>query len=206
MDADTFAYHRSGGSQALTQPGQGWIVSCKSSWQEDSQLRCDAPPLRRGRSADSPRACSLPSLCSTQPYLRRWRTSASRFIRQRRVPAWRLEAGRAVILPGGDPRIIAIASRRFARHSSRVLPWPFAPGTSAQYATYQGPPCSTIAVNSLRIQPFYAAHGKSSEPILRSVPSALQPRRRFRCRSKVRIHTGAGADGRHPIRSCACRR
>jgi hypothetical protein len=52
-------------------------------------------------------------------------------------------------------RIKAIASRRFARHSSRVLPCPLAPGTSAQYPTYQGPSCSTIAVNSLRISLFY---------------------------------------------------
>ena len=50
-------------------------------------------------------------------------------------------------------RMSAIASRRFARHSSRDLPWPFAPGTSAQYATYHGPSCSTIAVNSLCMTP-----------------------------------------------------
>src|ERR1035437_868752 len=52
-------------------------------------------------------------------------------------------------------RIRAIASRRFARHSSRVLPCPLAPGTSAQYPTYHEPSCSTIAVNSLRISLFY---------------------------------------------------
>src|ERR1039457_7003470 len=53
-------------------------------------------------------------------------------------------------------RIRAIASRRFARHSSRVLPCPLAPGTSAQYPTYHEPSCSTIAVNSLRISLFYS--------------------------------------------------
>ena len=52
-------------------------------------------------------------------------------------------------------RMRAIASRRFVRHSSRDLPWPLAPGTSAQYATCHGPSCSTIAVNSLCISPFY---------------------------------------------------
>lgn len=52
-------------------------------------------------------------------------------------------------------RIKAIASRRFARHSSRVFPCPLAPGTSAQYAMYHGPSCSTIAVNSLRILTVY---------------------------------------------------
>ena len=52
-------------------------------------------------------------------------------------------------------KIRAIPSRRFARHSARDLPWPFAPGTSAQYAMYQGPSFSTIAVNSLRMRPFY---------------------------------------------------
>jgi hypothetical protein len=35
-------------------------------------------------------------------------------------------------------RMSAIASRKFARHSSCVVPWPFAPGTSAQYATNHG--------------------------------------------------------------------
>ena len=48
-------------------------------------------------------------------------------------------------------RMSAIASRKFARHSSCVVPWPFAPGTSAQYATNQGPSLSRIAVNSFRI-------------------------------------------------------
>ena len=51
-------------------------------------------------------------------------------------------------------RISAIASRKFARHSSCVVPWPFAPGTSAQYATNQGPSLSTIAVNSFRMTVF----------------------------------------------------
>jgi exodeoxyribonuclease III len=56
-------------------------------------------------------------------------------------------------------RISAIASRKFARHSSCVFPCPFAPGTSAQYATNQGPSRSTIAVNSLRMTVFYLNAG-----------------------------------------------
>src|ERR1700676_1322492 len=56
----------------------------------------------------------------------------------------------------------AIASRRFARHSSRDLPWPFAPGTSAQYAIYHGPSCSTMAVNSLRTELFYRFDSEQS--------------------------------------------
>lgn len=48
-------------------------------------------------------------------------------------------------------RMSVMASRRLARLSSRDLPWPFAPGTSAQYAMYHGPSFSTIAVNSLRM-------------------------------------------------------
>jgi len=65
-------------------------------------------------------------------------------------------------------RISAIASRKFARHSSCVFPCPFAPGTSAQYATNQGPSCSMIAVNSLRITVFYrnAAHGVAEASVL----------------------------------------
>src|SRR5579872_60522 len=53
-------------------------------------------------------------------------------------------------------RINAMASRKFARHSSSVLPCPLAPGTSAQYATNQGPSRSMIAVNSLCMDIFYA--------------------------------------------------
>ncbi len=58
--------------------------------------------------------------------------------------------------------MLAIASRRFAMHSSRDLPWPFAPGTSAQYPIYHGPSCSTIAVNSLCTTPFYSRQIRSS--------------------------------------------
>jgi len=60
-------------------------------------------------------------------------------------------------------RTSAIPSRRFAKHSSRVRPCPFAPGTSAQYAMNQGPSCSTIALNSLCISFNYLAKG-SDEP------------------------------------------
>jgi hypothetical protein len=73
-------------------------------------------------------------------------------------------------------RIRVIASRRFARHSSRDLPCPLAPGTSAQYATYHGPSCSTIAVNSLCTCPFYRCrHTLSCERrcVLRRVASCL---------------------------------
>ena len=48
-------------------------------------------------------------------------------------------------------RIKLIASDRFFRHSSFVLPCPFAPGISGQYAMNQSPSRSTIAVNSLCI-------------------------------------------------------
>ena len=56
-------------------------------------------------------------------------------------------------------RTRVIASRRFAMHSSRDFPSPLAPGTSAQYAMYQGPSSSTIAVNSLCIDLFYRQTG-----------------------------------------------
>src|ERR1035438_6511694 len=56
-------------------------------------------------------------------------------------------------------RTRVIASRRFAIHSSRDLPSPLAPGTSAQYAMYHGPSSSTIAVNSLCIDQFYRQTG-----------------------------------------------
>src|SRR3954451_23258353 len=45
----------------------------------------------------------------------------------------------------------AIASLRLLLASSRVRPWPFAPGISGQKATNQSPSCSMIAVNSLCI-------------------------------------------------------
>jgi len=49
-------------------------------------------------------------------------------------------------------------------HSSGVSPCPFAPGTSAQYATYHGPSRSMIAVNSLRMHAFYtSSHSSGSE-------------------------------------------
>jgi hypothetical protein len=48
-------------------------------------------------------------------------------------------------------RIKAMASAKFCRHSSRVWPWPLAPAISGQYAIYQSPSRSMIAVNSLRI-------------------------------------------------------
>ncbi len=50
-------------------------------------------------------------------------------------------------------RIRAIASRRFARHSSRDFPWPLAPGASAQKG-----------VNSLCTSPFYPAGALLSRP------------------------------------------
>ena len=67
-------------------------------------------------------------------------------------------------------RMSAIASRKFARHSSCVRPWPFAPGSSAQYDTNQGPSCSTIAVNSLRMTTFY-----SERPVCKSPRQTILP-------------------------------
>jgi hypothetical protein len=67
-------------------------------------------------------------------------------------------------------RMSAIASRKFARHSSCVLPCPFAPGNSAQYDTNQGPSCSTIAVNSLRMTTFYA-----ERPVYKSPRRTILP-------------------------------
>ena len=82
-------------------------------------------------------------------------------------------------------RTRAIASRRFARHSSRVLPCPLAPGTSAQYPTYHGPSCSTIAVNSLRITLFYRRRvgtrsGNSGCPERRRYSPTRRPRNKPR--------------------------
>jgi hypothetical protein len=42
-----------------------------------------------------------------------------------------------------------------------------APGTSAQYPTYHGPSCSTIAVNSLRISLFYRRGGGAGFALIR---------------------------------------
>lgn len=53
-------------------------------------------------------------------------------------------------------RISVMAARKFARHSSRVLPCPLAPGTSAQYATCHSPSRSMTAVNSFRMSAFYS--------------------------------------------------
>ncbi len=56
-------------------------------------------------------------------------------------------------------RISAIASARFFSAAAFVLPWPFAPGISGQYAIYQRFSRSTIAVNSFRISlPTFASY------------------------------------------------
>lgn len=74
-------------------------------------------------------------------------------------------------------RMSAIAARKFARHSSSVFPCPFAPGTSAQYATNQGPSCSTIAVNSLRMTVFYLNAGRDLQERLAFSTIATEWRR-----------------------------
>src|SRR5258708_1699089 len=51
---------------------------------------------------------------------------------RQRVPAPHPPAWTAANPRGDVSKIKAIASRRFARHASRVLPCPLAPGTSAQ--------------------------------------------------------------------------
>ena len=54
-------------------------------------------------------------------------------------------------------RIRAIAAARLFRAAAFVRPCPFAPGTSAQYATNHLPSRSIIAVNSFRMAPLYRA-------------------------------------------------
>src|SRR5713101_8237656 len=56
-------------------------------------------------------------------------------------------------------RMRAIASRRFARHSSPDFPWPLAPGASVQYAMCHGPSRSTIAVELVAHESIAAASG-----------------------------------------------
>jgi hypothetical protein len=68
-----------------------------------------------------------------------------RLFSAKRAPQLTFEPKASVLV---SSNIREIASRRFFKHSSLDLPCPFAPGTSAQYAMYQGPSCSTITVNS----------------------------------------------------------
>ncbi|MCU0572894.1 MAG: hypothetical protein MUC41_07860 [Syntrophobacteraceae bacterium] len=56
-------------------------------------------------------------------------------------------------IPGSRPGYLLISGTdRLFRHSSSVLPWPFAPGISGQYAMNQSPSLSTIAVNSFLME------------------------------------------------------
>src|SRR5215467_9785716 len=48
-------------------------------------------------------------------------------------------------------RMRPVALARLFSAADFVLPWPFAPGISKEYAMYQAPSRSTIAVNSFRI-------------------------------------------------------
>jgi hypothetical protein len=102
------------------------------------------------------------------PLRRRCRRSPSRLIRQSRV---------SCLASGGRARrdssrrcskISAIASRKFAWHSACVFPCPFAPGTSAQYATNHGPSRSTSAVNSFRMALLYRKAGNQSPYVINS--------------------------------------
>jgi len=61
-------------------------------------------------------------------------------------------------------RIRAIAAARLFRAAAFVRPCPFAPGTSAQYATNHLPSRSIIAVNSFRMAPLYRARALAPWP------------------------------------------
>lgn len=116
----------------------------------DSRFRRVAARLPRARFVDSPTASALcppyaamASEMAQESLAPHPITTSSRFAS---AGMERSESSRQCSRTGAMP------SLRFAKHSSRVRPWPFAPGTSAQYAMNQGPSCSTIAVNSLCIR------------------------------------------------------
>jgi len=90
-------------------------------------------------------------------------TSVSSQVSQQRAPLHCPTTTWCRTAPSGVPRkasclrsskMRAMDSDRLFRHSSSVLPWPFAPGISGQYAMNQSPSLSTIAVNSFLIEVF----------------------------------------------------
>jgi hypothetical protein len=131
--------------------GLGSTACGRSFLQGGSQFLRDAEPPRRGLSEGSPTGCVL-CLRAAKRSRACEGVAAVLALHPTTTSSWPASGGSERSDSSRRcSRMSAMASRRLSRHSSRDLPWPLAPGTSAQYATYHGPSCSMIAVNSLRM-------------------------------------------------------
>ena len=90
-----------------------------------------------------------PSRVRKQPCRRRCRSNAVRFIRPLPRCGPRRPVRREARQCDRSSNTKAIASRRLAKASSALLSLTIGAGTSGQYAMYQCPSLSMIAVNSL---------------------------------------------------------